>query len=117
MEIGVEIKEKFTLLSIVGELDDDDLEKLEGSIRQLMGRGCRRVVLDLTQVSAMSANGLGTLVRLWSYIRFKRGDLKIVGLNSRLEYLFRSMGAEGMFETYRDVREMMEKTGRLPVLA
>ncbi len=117
MEIGIEVKEKFSLLSIVGDMDDDDLEKLEQSIEALMGKGYRRVVLDLTQVSTMSANGLGTLARLWSRIRFKRGDLKIVGLNSRLKYLFRSMGAEGMFEIYRDVREMMEKTGRLPVVA
>ncbi|HVM32786.1 MAG TPA: STAS domain-containing protein [bacterium] len=117
MELGIEIKEKFTLLSIVGDMDDEDLEKLVHSVSQLMGKGCRRVVLDLTQVSTMSANGLGTLARLWSYIRFKRGDLKIVGLNSRLKHLFRAMGVEGMFETYRDVREMMEKTGRLPVVA
>lgn len=117
MEVDVEIKEKFTLISIAGNMDDDGLEKLGRSIDRLMGRGCRRVVLDVTQVSTMSANGLGTLARLWSFIRFKRGDLKIVGLNSRLKHLFRVMGAEGMFEIYRDVREMMEKTGRLPVVA
>jgi anti-sigma B factor antagonist len=117
MEIGIEVKQKFSLLTVIGDLDDDDLEKLGHSIEMLMGKGCLRVVLDLTQVATMSANGLGTLARHWSLIRFKRGDLKIVGLNSRLKYLFRSMGTGEMFETYRDVQEMMEKTGRLPIVA
>jgi len=117
MEIGIEIKEKFSLLSVAGDMGDEDFEALGHSIDTLMGKGYLRVVLDLTRVSYMSANGLGALATHWSRIRFKRGDLKIVGLNSRLEYLFRSMGVDSMFETYRDVRQMMEKTGRLPVVA
>jgi anti-anti-sigma factor len=117
MEIGVEIKEKFSLMTVVGDMSEEDFERLGRSIDTLMKKGYLHVVLDLSEVFNMNANGLGTLVGHWSRIRFKRGDLKIVGLNSRLLYLFKSMGVDTMFELYQNVQQMMEKTGRMPVIA
>jgi len=117
MEIGIEIKEKFSLVHVDGDLSEFDLEKLSNAIETLMKKGYMHVVLDLTEVSTMNAKGLGVLVNHWNHIRFKRGDFKIVGLNSRLMHLFRTMGVDSLFEVYRDVQEMMEKTGRIPVIA
>jgi len=117
MEIGIEIKERFSLIHANGDMTEDDLAKLGNAIETLMNKGYRHVVLDLTDVFFMNAKGLGALVNHLNHVRFKRGDLKIVGLNSRLMHLFRSMGVETLFDVYPDIRDMMEKTGRLPVLA
>lgn len=117
MEIGIEIKERFSLVHVNGDLSEGDLGKLGNAIDTLMKKGYLHVVLDLTGVSFMNAKGLGALVNHWNHVRFKRGDLKIVGLNSRLLHLFRVMGADMFFDAYRDVSEMMEKTGRLPAIA
>lgn len=117
MEIGIEIKERFSLVHANGDMSESDLSKLGNAIETLMRKGYLRVVLDLTDVSYMNAKGLGALVNHWNHVRFKRGDMKIVGLNSRLMYLFRSMGVEALFDIYPDVTEMMEKTGRLPAIA
>ncbi len=112
MEIGIEIKEKFSLVHVNGDMSEEDLGKLGNAIEMLMKKGYMRVVLDLTDVSFMNAKGLGALVNHWNHVRFKRGDLKIVGLNSRLMHLFRIMGVDTLFEIYQNVAEMMEKTGR-----
>ena len=117
MEIGIEIKERFSLVHANGEMSEDDLSKLGNAIETLMKKGYLHVVLDLTDVSSMNAKGLGALVNHWTHVRFKRGDLRIVGLNSRLMHLFRTMGVDVLFDVYQDVSEMMEKTGRMPVLA
>lgn len=117
MEVGVEIKEKFSLVTVNGDVSEDDLEKISAAIEMLMKKGFLHVVLDLTSVSYMTANGLGTLVNHWNHIRFKRGDLQIVGLNSRLMHLFRAMGVDQVFEIYPSVNVMMEKTGRMPAIA
>lgn len=117
MEVGIEIKEKFSLVTVNGDLGEDDLEKVSNAIETLLKKGFLHVVLDLTKVEYMNANGLGTLVNHWNRIRFKRGDLQIVGLNSRLMHLFRMMGVDQVFEIYPSVGEMMEKTGRMPVVA
>jgi anti-anti-sigma factor len=117
MEIGIEIKERFSLVHANGDMSEGDLSKLGNAIETLMKKGYLRVVLDLTDVSYMNAKGLGALVNHWNHIRFKRGDLRIVGLNSRLMYLFRTMGVDSLFEIYGNVSEMMEKTGRLPAIA
>jgi anti-anti-sigma factor len=117
MEIGIEIKEKFSLITADGDLNEDDLEKLNNAIDVLLKKGYRHVVLDMSNVPSMNAKGLGALMNDSGNIRFKRGDLKIVGLNSRLLHLFRTMGLEGVFDLYPSVAEMMARTGRLPATA
>ena len=117
MEIGIEIKERFSLVHVDGDLSEGDLGKLGNAIETLMKKGYLHVVLDLTGVPSMNAKGLGTLVNHWTHVRFKRGDLRIVGLNSRLMHLVRAMGVDVLFDIYQDVHEMMEKTGRLPAIA
>lgn len=114
MEIGIEIKERFSLITADGDMSENDLGKLSNAMETLMKKGYKHVVLDLSDVAFMNANGLGALVNHWGQIRFKQGDLKIVGLNSRLGHLFRTMGADQIFDTYPDLMDMMEKTGRLP---
>jgi anti-sigma B factor antagonist len=117
MEIGIEIREKFSLVHVTGDMSEDDLGKLGNAIETLMKKGYLRVVLDLTDVSFMNANGLGALVNHWNHVRFKRGDLKIVGLNSRLMHLFRTMGVDTLFDIYQNVAEMAEKNGRTIAIA
>jgi anti-sigma B factor antagonist len=117
MEVGIEIKERFSLVHVDGDMSEGDLDKISHAIETLMKKGYLHVVLDLTNVKYMNANGLGTLVNHWTHIRFKRGDLRIVGLNSRLMHLFRMMGVDLIFDIYQNVSEMMEKTGRLPAIA
>lgn len=117
MEIGIEIKERFSLVHVNGDMCEEDLGKLGNAIETLMKKGYLHVVLDLTDVSSMNAKGLGALVNHWTHVRFRRGDLRIVGLNSRLMYLFRAMGVDALFDVYQDVHEMMEKTGRMPAIA
>ena len=117
MEIGIEIKERFSLVHVNGDMSEDDLGKLGNAIETLMKKGYMHVVLDLTDVPFMNAKGLGALVNHWTRVRFRRGDLRIVGLNSRLMYLFRTMGVDALFDVYQNVGEMMEKTGKLPAIA
>lgn len=114
--IGIEIKEKFSLVHVTGDLSEDDLAALGKAIDTLMNRGYRHVVLDLKEVAFMNARGLGALVNHWGQVRYKRGDLKIVGLNSRLMHLFRTMEVEQLFEVYPNVEDMMMKTGRMPAI-
>jgi stage II sporulation protein AA (anti-sigma F factor antagonist) len=115
--IGIEIKEKFSLIHVSGDLSEDDLAALGQAIDTLMIKGYRHLVLNLKDVGFMNARGLGVLVNHWGQVRFKRGDLKIVGLNSRLAHLFRAMGVETVFDVYPTVEVMMEKTGRMPAIA
>ena len=117
MEIGIEIKEKYSLVHVDGDMGAEDLDRLGHSIETLIKKGYMHVVLDLSGVPSMSAKGLGTLVGQWNRVRFKRGELRIVGLNGRLAHLFRAMGVDVLFGLYRDVAEMMEKTGRTKVPA
>lgn len=117
MEIGVEIKEKFSLVSVMGDMGEGDFERLGHTIDTLMTKGYMHVVLDLSGVFFINANGLAALMSDLGRVRFHRGDFRIVGLNSRIMALFRAMGVDTWFDLYKNVQEMMEKTHRFPVTA
>lgn len=112
MDIGLEIKERFSLVHVIGDIGEEDLERIGETIDRLMNKGYRNVVLDLTGVEYMHAKGVGTLVNHWERVRFKRGDLRIVGLNSRLVHLFKSMGVDSILQVYKNLAELIEKTNR-----
>lgn len=109
MNIGIEVRQHFSLVHVDGDLTGADVEKLGAAIDRLIDKGYRHVVLELTGVSEMDAKGVGTLVNHWNHVRFKRGDLRIVGLNGRLAHLFRAMGVEDLFGKERTLAELMRK--------
>jgi anti-anti-sigma factor len=117
MNIGIEIREHFSLVHIDGDLSGEDLDKLGTAIDRLMNKGYRNVVLELTGVAEMDAKGVGTLVNHWNHVRFKRGDLRIVGLNGRLAHLFRAMGVEDLFGKDRTLAELMKRQNSTAISA
>lgn len=109
MNLGVEVREHFSLVHIDGDLTGEDVEKLGATIDRLIDKGYRHVVLELTGVPQMDAKGVGTLVNHWNHVRFKRGDLRIVGLNGRLAHLFRAMGVDELFGKEKTLAELIKR--------
>ncbi|HVZ80459.1 MAG TPA: STAS domain-containing protein [bacterium] len=117
MNIGIEVREHFSLVHVDGDLTSEDFERLGTAIDRLINKGYRHVVLEMTGVAEMDAKGVGTLVNHWNHVRFKRGDLRIVGLNGRLAHLFRAMGVDGLFGKARTLAELLEQKASTAVSA
>jgi anti-sigma B factor antagonist len=113
--MGFENREAYSLVTLRGDLGTMDFGLLSGRLDEIAESGASHIVLELSGVGFMDASGLGTLANHWCRMRFKRGDLKIVGMSGRLWRLFRLMGMDAMFVPYRDVRQAAEKAR--PVLA
>lgn len=59
------------VISLVGELDASNFERLVDSVRQAYDDGARGLVLELTELSFMASSGL---VALYSAVRIMRGE-------------------------------------------
>ncbi|RMG14278.1 MAG: STAS domain-containing protein [Deltaproteobacteria bacterium] len=90
-----------------GELGHREMWELRQAIHEAVGRGIRRVVLDLSRVDHVAYPSLGTLVERAGRLRAVGGDLKIVGASPYLKKIFRFAGVFPHLATYETVDEAL----------
>ncbi len=83
-----------------GRLDAAGAPKLEQELKQLLARGQSRLIVDLTQISYISSNGLRVLLTTLKTARKNGGALKLCGMNARLAEIFEMVGFDQVFEIY-----------------
>ena len=75
---------------------------LETSLREqvigFLGQGHRDFVLNLTEVSYLDSFGLGQLVSVWTSIRNKNGQMKLLQPNERVRTLLRITKLDTVFQ-------------------
>jgi anti-sigma B factor antagonist len=82
----------FSILQLEGGLRTPIGPELSRSIRRLLARGERRILLDLAQVSDVDAAGVGELVRAFNTINAAGGILRITRARRRIRQLLRVAG-------------------------
>jgi len=117
VKLGFENRETYALVTVQGDLGGPDFGLLSGKLDELAESGSLNIVLELSGVELMDAGGLGTLANHWCRMRFKRGDLRIVGMSGRLRRLFRLMGMDAMFEPDQNARQAPGNPGPAAVPA
>ncbi len=83
-----------------GRLDAAGAPKLEEELKQLLARGQSRLIVDLTDISYISSNGLRVLLTALKAARKNGGALKLCGMNARIAEIFEMVGFDQVFEIY-----------------
>ncbi len=73
--------------TLVVEPSADTETALRTSIDEVLGFGCREVVLDLSRVDSMDAMGLGEIVRAFNAVRGRGGNLRLSSPSPRVDRL------------------------------
>lgn len=81
---------------LIGEGD----EQLREKISQLVEGGKSKILLNLAEVPYVDSAGLGEIVRCYTTVSRKNGQLKLVNLTKRLEDLLSITKLLTVFETY-----------------
>ncbi len=80
-----------------GELDMSTVPDLERLLRQALDDGCRRLVVDLRELSFMDSTGI-TLLTRWTNVAARDGfDLALVQGDKRIARLFTLTGLDEYF--------------------
>ena len=73
---------------------------LRETIRVLVGDGARNFILNLGEVSYIDSSGLGELVSLFTTVRNKQGDVKLLNLTAKARDLLQMTKLLTVFDTY-----------------
>jgi anti-sigma B factor antagonist len=102
------------VVSVSGELDLSTVEPLERELEDVLGRGGRRVIVDLTGVTFMDSVALGALVRDAKRLRSHGGICVVVADDPRILRVFEITGLDRMFGIERSLAEGVDRlVGRI----
>ena len=92
-----------TVLVLTGQilLDDGDLA-FGRKIRDLVGSGGVKIVVDLGGVSYIDSSGVGMMVAKLKSVREKGGDMRLLNVTTRGQRLFGMLKILTVFETFED---------------
>lgn len=82
-----------------------ELERLESAVDQLVQQGQKRFVFDLTSLDYLDSAGIGTFVACLSAIKKADGDLRLAGVNARIERLFKMTGVDSLMQMFPTVQD------------
>lgn len=93
----VEAKGKFLGGPDTGELDE--------RLYALLGRQCKKVVIDLGSADWINSSGIAILIHHWKKFRDIGGNLKLANLTQKIEKILVISKLTTVFETYDSLDE------------
>lgn len=88
-----------------GSIDASTNQTFEGRLSDILSSGTNKVLLVLTNVKYINSTGLGTIVKCVDTFREQGGDIKLVGVPTKVIALFEMLGLLALFETYETIEE------------
>src|SRR5205085_11568022 len=75
---------------------------LRETVRVLVNDGSRHFILNLGDVAYIDSSGLGELVSLFTTVRNKQGDVKLLNLTAKAKDLLQMTKLLTVFDVYED---------------
>ncbi len=71
--------------------------------------GCRNLVIDLSDVPSIDSSGMGTLVRCYTIVNSRGGQMKVVGVNApHVQHVLHSTRIDTVLEFCPDANSAMQ---------
>ena len=103
MKIEKRAVDGVTILDLHGKMligEGDEL--LREKINSLVENGTEKIVLNLAEVPYVDSAGLGEIVRCYTTVSRKNGELKLLNLTKRIHDLLSVTKLLTVFDTYED---------------
>ena len=90
----------------------DETHELEQAIRDIVGQGVPRIVVDLGRISYLNSTGLGSLVAAHMSCQNRQGFFRLANISKRIHSLFIITKLAFVFETFDSVDEAFSGVNR-----
>jgi len=104
LNISVDLAPPDALVRVSGELDLFSAHQLGRRLNDAVDLGCRRVLLDLADVSFVDAGALRVLDRFRGHLLADGGTLRIIAWSPRFEQLCRITRLDAAFRMAPDAQ-------------
>ena len=98
---------------LTGSIDASTNQSFESRLTDILSSGTRNVMLVLTNVKYINSTGLGTIVKCVDTFREKGGDIKLVGVPTKVIALFEMLGLLALFETHETIDKAVASFGKV----
>lgn len=92
-----------TVLDAAGRITlGEGASQFRDTIRELIAKGHKKILLNLSEVSYIDSSGIGELVSGFTTVTNGGGQLKLVGLSKRIKDLLQITKLYTVFDVYDD---------------
>jgi anti-sigma B factor antagonist len=111
LEIQVEEKEGFHIVTPTGELDVYTVPLFRKVILKLEGERRHDIILDLTSLTFVDSSGLGSLIETYQKSQSVNGVLAFVIDNPRLLKILKLVDLDKVFKVYPNLGRALQSVG------
>ena len=104
MEISVEQKQGYVVVTIAGRIDALSSQEIEDHLVGLLDRGARYVILDLKDVPYLSSAGLRVLILLAKHL-YGVGQLALCNVQETVEEIISMVGFKNYMLVFPTLQE------------
>jgi anti-sigma B factor antagonist len=103
LEISVRQVEEVAIVDLFGRVTLGEASgNLRDTIKDLVSKNAKNILLNLTDVTYMDSSGLGELVGAFATVSNRGGRLKLLGLQPRVHELMHITKLYSVFEIFTD---------------
>lgn len=106
--VGIRREGSVTLLDVSGRLTSFEADALRDAIAQLLKEKRKQIVLNLRGLQYMDSSGIGELARSYVSVVKQGGEMKVVGLASRVEEVLKITQLYQVFPEFPSEEEAMK---------
>ncbi|HKV40739.1 MAG TPA: STAS domain-containing protein [Blastocatellia bacterium] len=108
MDMRERVVDGVTVLDLSGKivLGEGDVQ-IKGRIKELLGEGQKRILLNLADVSYMDSAGLGSLISSYATVKREGGQLRLEHVTARVQDLLTITKLITVFEAFDDEKEAL----------
>jgi anti-sigma B factor antagonist len=96
-----------SLVDLSGHLTSFETAGLRDSIRGLLAQGRKHIVLNTSGLTYLDSSGVGELVRNYMTVIKQGGDMKVVGLTSKVEEILKITKLHQVLQEFDDEESAM----------
>lgn len=106
MEISIREDEGTAIITLQGNVvGGPDALQLNEKLHELVDKGIKNAVVDMSGVIFMNSSGLGMLIGGLTAMRNAGGDLKIVKASAKIETLLTVAKLQSLFPNYSSIEQ------------
>ena len=103
MKIATHKVNDITVLDLSGRITlGEGSVQLRDTVRDLVAKGQKKIVLNLGEVNYMDSSGVGELVTAYTTVKNQGGELKLVNLTKKIEDLMTITKLATVFDIHND---------------
>jgi anti-sigma B factor antagonist len=92
-----------TIVDLSGRIKEgEDILVLRDTIQDLLGKGQKKILLNLGDVNHIDSSGVGALLRAFTSVRNRGGELKLLHLTKKVHDLMQNTKLHTVFDVRDD---------------